>query len=55
MLSSILLLASAAASVLAAGTVHSVKVGEGGLVYNPSTVIASVGDQVQFEYYPRVC
>jgi plastocyanin len=32
----------------------NVEVGNGGLVFNPSTIVASTSDVVQFEFYPLV-
>ncbi|KAH0536386.1 hypothetical protein FGG08_006736 [Glutinoglossum americanum] len=51
-----LLVASAlTSSLFAAGVVGktiSVDVGKDGLVYDPDTIVAAVGDQVQFAFYP---
>lgn len=37
----------------ASGAVHTVQVGQGGLVYVPNTVIANPGDQVVFMFNPK--
>lgn len=47
------LLAAVLAQYAAAATTHSVTVGETGLVFDPDTVTAAVGDLVSFEFYPR--
>ncbi|GKT85791.1 extracellular serine-rich protein [Colletotrichum tofieldiae] len=44
--------ASAAAASSIAG-VHVVKVGDGGLTFEPNSVKAAVGDIVEFHFYPR--
>jgi hypothetical protein len=36
------------------GKIISVDVGKDGLVYNPDTIVAAVGDQIQFVFYPIV-
>lgn len=33
-------------------TVHKVDVGNGGLIFNPNSVTAAVGDMVEFTFYP---
>jgi plastocyanin len=48
------ILASSLFAVVAFGAIVSVDVGEDGLVYNPDTIIAAPGDQVQFTFYPQV-
>ena len=35
-----------------AATAHDVDVGNGGLSFNPNSVVAAVGDTVVFEFYP---
>lgn len=40
------------APVALAQTVHVVQVGDGGLNYNPSSLTAAVGDQVEFHFSP---
>lgn len=50
------MLAIALVSLLAANALavdHQVMVGGGGLVYNPSTVDAAVGDTVTFMFMPK--
>jgi len=41
-------------AVAAFGAIVSVDVGEDGLTYDPDTITAAVGDQVQFTFYPQV-
>ena len=52
------LLLGAASAALAAGdapSTHVVTVGaDNMLVYNPSTIFASAGDIIQFQFYPKV-
>lgn len=43
----------ALASLVLAEDVHKVDVGEGGLVFNPSSVTAAEGDVVEFHFYPQ--
>ncbi|KAM0563501.1 hypothetical protein ACHAPJ_001222 [Fusarium lateritium] len=47
-----LLALSALPAALAAGSVHVVKVGDGGLKFEPSQTKAAVGDIVEFHFYP---
>ncbi len=44
--------AAAATTASSSGPVHSVTVGNGGLVFNPSTITAKVGETVEFHFYP---
>ncbi|KAK0122473.1 hypothetical protein ONS95_010705 [Cadophora gregata] len=46
--------AAAAASTTASssGPIHTVKVGDGGLNFSPNSFTASVGDTVEFHFYP---
>ncbi|EQB56238.1 hypothetical protein CGLO_03775 [Colletotrichum gloeosporioides Cg-14] len=45
--------AAASSSSSASGTVHVVKVGDGGLTFSPNDVKAAVGDTVEFHFYPK--
>ncbi|KAI8264470.1 hypothetical protein K4K56_005400 [Colletotrichum sp. SAR 10_98] len=44
---------AASSSSSASGTVHVVKVGDGGLTFSPNDVKAAVGDTVEFHFYPK--
>jgi hypothetical protein len=48
--STVALLSAVAGLVSAQGQVHTVKVGAGGLVYNPPSLNATVGDQVSLTH-----
>ena len=37
------------------GKIVNVNVGKNGLAYDPNTIMAATGDQVQFTFYPTVC
>ena len=37
-----------------ASSVLKVKVGESGLTYTPNNIIAEVGTQIEFEFFPKV-
>jgi plastocyanin len=43
-----------AATVASAATTISVAVGQGGLIYTPNDIKASVGDSVEFSFFPKV-
>ncbi|KAL0944806.1 extracellular serine-rich protein [Colletotrichum truncatum] len=45
--------ASAAAATSSVSGVHVVKVGDGGLTFEPSEIKAAVGEVVEFHFYPR--
>lgn len=45
--------AAAASSSSSASNVHVVKVGDGGLTFSPSDIKASVGDVVEFHFFPK--
>ncbi|KAH6717560.1 Cupredoxin [Leptodontidium sp. MPI-SDFR-AT-0119] len=46
--------AAAAASTTASssGAIHTVKVGDGGLVFSPNSMSAAIGDTVEFHFFP---
>ncbi|EXF77868.1 hypothetical protein CFIO01_04122 [Colletotrichum fioriniae PJ7] len=44
---------AAASSSSSIAGVHVVKVGDGGLTFEPNSVTAAVGDVVEFHFYPR--
>ncbi|EKD16182.1 uncharacterized protein L3040_009583 [Drepanopeziza brunnea f. sp. 'multigermtubi'] len=44
--------AAAAAATSSASPVHSVTVGKSGLVFDPSTITAQVGDKIEFHFFP---
>lgn len=48
------LAAVAATASAQAGTTIKVTVGKGGLVYTPSDIIAEVGTNIEFDFYPKV-
>ena len=37
------------------GTTIQVTVGKGGLVYSPNDIIAEVGTNIEFSFFPKVC
>ena len=41
-------------AVSATSSPFKVKVGESGLTYSPSNIIAEVGTQIEFEFFPKV-
>ena len=44
---------SSAAMASASSTVHSVDVGNGALVFEPSSITANKGDEIEFHFYPK--
>ena len=48
------ILTSSLFAAAAFGAIVSVDVGEDGFVFNPDTIAAAPGDQVQFTFYPQV-
>jgi plastocyanin len=44
---------TAATPAATSSGVHSVDVGKDGLVFTPNTVMAAVGDKIQFYYFPQ--
>lgn len=47
--------ASAPPAVTATASPFKVKVGADGLTYTPSNIIAEVGTQIEFDFFPKVC
>ncbi|KAH7370901.1 Cupredoxin [Rhexocercosporidium sp. MPI-PUGE-AT-0058] len=44
--------AAASSTSSSSGTVHTVKVGDGDIVFSPNSMKAAVGDSVEFHFYP---
>lgn len=47
--------ATAPPAVTATSSPFKVKVGADGLTYTPSNIIAEVGTQIEFDFFPKVC
>ncbi|KAG4434040.1 hypothetical protein IFR05_010462 [Cadophora sp. M221] len=44
--------AAASTTASASGSIHTVKVGDGGLVFSPDSMSAAIGDTVEFHFFP---
>ena len=44
---------SAASATSSSSTVHSVAVGNGGLLFQPDSVTAKMGETIEFHFYPK--
>ncbi|PVH80877.1 Cupredoxin [Cadophora sp. DSE1049] len=44
--------AAASTTASSSGPIHTVKVGDGGLTFDPNSLTASVGDTVEFHFFP---